>query len=298
MKSHSPFYPSKVMLLGEYSVLTGSEGLAVPVDRYGGYWCETEDGASMQAMSDWLDHLTELAGRGIMQLNLEALRADIAGEVRFCSSIPRGCGLGSSGALTAAVLERYGKVPADLIESRRILAAMESFFHGKSSGLDPLVSLYKRPVLTGRHLQLVDPNIWLQFASADRIFLWDCGRERNTKPLVQYFMRSMEDAAFSSAVHSILMPAVDSGIQGILKNEPDIFERSWRVISEFQLKHLSKMIPSSMMDNWREGLRKDHYFFKLCGAGGGGLFLVYVPQGTSLSGAQSAGFMPLLAPSD
>ena len=108
----------------------------------------------------------------------------------------------------------------------------------------------------------------------------------------------MEDAAFSSAVHSILMPAVDSGIQGILKNEPDIFERSWRVISEFQLKHLSKMIPSSMMDNWREGLRKDHYFFKLCGAGGGGLFLVYVPQGTSLSGAQSAGFMPLLAPSD
>ena len=132
MKSHSPFYPSKVMLLGEYSVLTGSEGLAVPVDRYGGYWCETEDGASMQAMSDWLDHLTELAGRGIMQLNLEALRADIAGEVRFCSSIPRGCGLGSSGALTAAVLERYGKVPADLIESRRILAAMESFFNGKN----------------------------------------------------------------------------------------------------------------------------------------------------------------------
>ena len=45
-----------------------------------------------------------------------------------------------SGAVTACIYDRYVEKSTDLKEIRTRLAQMESFFHGKSSGIDPWVS--------------------------------------------------------------------------------------------------------------------------------------------------------------
>ena len=67
----------------------------------------------------------------------------------FDSSIPQGYGVGSSGALVAAIYDKYASDKITVLENltrdkllklKSIFSMMESFFHGKSSGLDPLNS--------------------------------------------------------------------------------------------------------------------------------------------------------------
>ena len=74
----------------------------------------------------------------------------------FDSSIPQGYGVGSSGALVAAVYDKYafGKITVlenltkeKLLHLKAVFSLMESFFHGKSSGLDPLNSYLSLPIL-------------------------------------------------------------------------------------------------------------------------------------------------------
>ena len=75
----------------------------------------------------------------------------------FESSIPQSYGIGSSGALCAAIYARYttelippsGSITQkDIKELRHIFSGIESFFHGKSSGIDPL-SCYMRALKAG-----------------------------------------------------------------------------------------------------------------------------------------------------
>jgi len=79
-----------------------------------------------------------------------------ATSLYFDSSIPQGYGVGSSGALVAAIYDTYAidKIEATetltrdkLLRLKEIFSLMESFFHGKSSGLDPLNSYLSIPIL-------------------------------------------------------------------------------------------------------------------------------------------------------
>ena len=74
----------------------------------------------------------------------------------FDSSIPQGYGVGSSGALVAAIYDEYASDKITVLENltrdkllqlKTIFSEMESFFHGKSSGLDPLNSYLSIPIL-------------------------------------------------------------------------------------------------------------------------------------------------------
>ena len=74
----------------------------------------------------------------------------------FDSSIPQGYGVGSSGALVASIYDQYAADKITVLENltrdkllklKQIFALMESFFHGKSSGLDPLNSYLSLPIL-------------------------------------------------------------------------------------------------------------------------------------------------------
>ncbi|WP_436570317.1 GHMP family kinase ATP-binding protein, partial [Klebsiella pneumoniae] len=67
----------------------------------------------------------------------------------FRSDIPQGFGLGSSGALVAAIFLRYLDKAGDFKDElkhltmdriqnlKSYLGALEGYFHGKSSGIDP-----------------------------------------------------------------------------------------------------------------------------------------------------------------
>ena len=43
------------------------------------------------------------------------------------------------------------------------------------------------------------------------------------------------------------------------------------------LLYFDKMIPASIKEVWLAGLESKEYFIKLCGAGGGGFFMIYTP---------------------
>ena len=70
----------------------------------------------------------------------------------FDSSIPQGYGIGSSGALVASIYDQYALDKITVLENltkeklqhlKTVFAAMESFFHGKSSGLRPFEQLFE-----------------------------------------------------------------------------------------------------------------------------------------------------------
>jgi mevalonate kinase len=72
--------------------------------------------------------------------DLAELKNDVETGMYFDSSIPQGYGVGSSGALVAAIYDRYAQDKITVLENltrekllqlKNIFSQMESFFHGK-----------------------------------------------------------------------------------------------------------------------------------------------------------------------
>ena len=64
------------------------------------------------------------------------------------TNIPLGYGLGSSGALCAAIIDKYSRERSWTQEKLRSqLQQMESLFHRTSSGIDPLISFLQKPLI-------------------------------------------------------------------------------------------------------------------------------------------------------
>src|SRR5690606_31766161 len=107
---------------------------------------------SLKAFAVYLKKLD----RELVSFDMEALETDIANGMYFDSSIRQGYGIGGSGALVAAIYDRdaTNKITVlenltsdELLQLKKIFGKMESFFHGKSSGLDPLNSYLSLPIL-------------------------------------------------------------------------------------------------------------------------------------------------------
>ncbi len=198
------------------------------------------------------------------------------GELRFESDIPQGYGLGSSGALTAAFYARFSErklLQAPTADLQRELAVLESFFHGRSSGMDPLVSLLRKAIW-----RKPDGSIELLPSDAElppRFSLIDSGQKRRTAPLVQLFMEKCQDPAYARAVEEEYLPATEEAIEAVLQQKEENLAKAMENISLFQWKHMREMIPSSLHQDWKKGLENQDYKMKLCGAGGGGFFLKY-----------------------
>jgi len=85
----------------------------------------------------------------LVSFDFTSFKNDIGSGMYFDSSIPQGYGVGSSGALVASIYDQYAHNKITILENltrdkllklKEIFSFMESFFHGKSSGLDPLNS--------------------------------------------------------------------------------------------------------------------------------------------------------------
>ena len=107
-KCWSPFlnrFCGKVLLFGEYSVVKGGNGLALPFFKYSGNLeknCESVD-ARLEDFAKFLQNSSILNDT----LNIEAFLEDVQDGLRFISDIPQGSGVGSSGALCAAIYSTY-----------------------------------------------------------------------------------------------------------------------------------------------------------------------------------------------
>ena len=266
------FYPSKLLLFGEHTVLRGSQALAMPLLNYGGRWQFSDDKTKQYDLLQLANYIKNLAETGKIAFDTEGVLSALDKGLFFDSTIPRGYGAGSSGALVAALYDRFGLDKSLTIsELKIVLGRIESYFHGESSGLDPLVSYLKKPILIRSDKTMTT----LETAENDLPrFLIDTKQSRKTAPLVTLFLeKTARSPEFNDLILSELVPLVDDAITTFLQNQTALLFETVHHISLFQHRFLPEMIPMPFKNIWLEGLASDVYKLKLCGAGGGGFIL-------------------------
>ena len=271
-------FPGKILIFGEYLVLDHHIGLATPLTST---YCSLHnqqaqkpkvlEGISIRELMDnWISYCVK---HRLNFLDLKRWQNDIKHTLSIDSNIPIGYGLGSSGAVTACIYDQYGECIKDQIETRLRLAKMESFFHGSSSGIDPWVSYSKQSWLfQGNELHAVDEDKIRDFTS--KCVLIDSGIARNTKLLVERFqverkrMKGWQEMVevSNALAKSFLHPTTSINIQ-----------ESIHRLSSLQRKNMSWLIPKNIQVLWDQVLASGNAM-KLCGAGGGGYFLLYDPE--------------------
>lgn len=264
------FYPAKVLLFGEYTVLQGGLSVGLPIANFSSKWEKgtPNDAETLVAFQQFIS--AEFADL----LDLEKWSADIQSGIFLKTTIPVRSGLGSSGNVVAAVYDRYAKSPevTDLYALQTTLARMENFFHGTSSGFDPLI-IYLQSPLIKRENQI---EKWTEF-TLHELYPWllDSKSSRADSPIA-LFNERMSDLAFRSALEAG-MELTNQLIEFTLHQKKEVWD-ALIVLSQWQFNHLDFLIPEKIKPIWEAGLQHRHYLIKLCGAGGGGLFQVWTEQ--------------------
>jgi len=290
MKNEQSFN-SKILLFGEYSIIQDSMGLTLPYNEFNGKLTFDANEMNEQFVTESNDHLEEFANYIQNLLNdkklninfdIDAFKKDIENGMYFQSSIPQGFGVGSSGALVAAVYGKYtkNKISIDnapnketILELKAILAKMESHFHGSSSGVDPLICYLNLPLLINGKNGVEPVKVEMNSLGKGAIFLIDTGISRSTEPLVKYYMQRMEEPTFREFVDKQLKPFANNCIQAFLDGDKETLFAYMKLLSKFQFEHFKPMIPKLFNKMWKRGLDSGEYYLKLCGAGGGGFIL-------------------------
>ncbi len=297
-------FSSKILLFGEYSIILHAMGLAVPYPLFEGKLLIkhiTDSSRRIQQSNNELRAFCQYIKFKIKQNELDAdfdvksLEFDIAQGLFFQANIPQGFGVGSSGALTASLYERYVYNKAiqpspknnpnlsppsneDVLQLKKVFGQMESHFHGSSSGLDPLICYLNTPVLIKSKTQMELPAMPKFEGKNGAVFLLNTGRPRKTEPLVNLFLEKVKNHVFADLCKNELMVYNDSCIQAFLQNDVSNLFTNLRALSAFQLANFETMIPTLFREIWRKGLETNRYYLKLCGAGGGGFILGFTPD--------------------
>lgn len=273
-------YPAKLLLFGEYTVLSGSQALAIPIFNWQGKWSQQKkvDSHWVISYAQWLldQHIiTDAQHASILQ--------DHQDGWLYQADIPEGCGAGSSGALVAAWFDRYCEGNKNNItDAAKVMALMESYFHGKSSGMDPLVSWTQQAIVKDSHPQfhaVIDPGI----PQGWNLYLLDSQTDRSTSALVHTYQEKFSDPDFASSVTKLLIPVVDHAIHFYLSGSQEMLTTCLQQISSFQRKYFDAMIPLSVQQTWDTLMQLPGVIVKLCGAGGGGFFLIFSTGEADLS---------------
>jgi mevalonate kinase len=283
------FFHSKVLLLGEHIINKGATGLAIPFEHYYGVLKFGNLGENKIAASN--QSLTKLAHYIIYHeqlsklYNTNQILEDLERGLYFDSDVPQGYGLGSSGALIAAIYTAYRKPrkkTEELSEVKHELALLESFYHGKSSGLDPIVCFLNKAVLikNGEVTKVFEMPIKKE--GALKIFLINTHIERQTSPYVNLFLKKCEDKQFFDTVTKSLIPANEIAVESLLKCKYTSLMNSVKIISQLQLNILPEFIPDKYKKVWKDGLSGNEFHLKICGAGGGGFIIGFAKAGVDL----------------
>ena len=282
-----PLFYAKILLFGEYGIIKNAKALSIPYNYYKGALRmdgnTTEAAVSSNAkLKAFAEHLTTLDS-ALVTFDHKRLTSDLNKGMYFDSSIPQGYGVGSSGALVAAIYDRYAFEKITVLENltrqkltklKDIFSAMESFFHGKSSGLDPLNSFLSLPILIHSKSKIEPTGIPSQSQKGKAaVFLLDSGMTSETAPLVSIFLDNLEAPAFRKMMKHEFIAISDRCIEHFLSgNISDLFS-DVKKLSSVVLEHFSPMIPKRFRAVWKKGIETNAYYLKLCGSGGGGYIL-------------------------
>ena len=213
--------------------------------------------------------------------NISAFEEDLNNGLYFDSSIPQGFGVGSSGALVAAVYERYcedkiAKNPeksSDIKSLKAIFSWMESYFHGKSSGIDPTICYMGLPLLIKSKDELGSVDLPMQQAGNGAVFLLNSGIPGETQPMVEIFMEKLKEEGFRSMLKNQFVKYNDACIKAFVDGDTKPLFSNLKKLSKLVLENFEPMIPKGFHDLWKQGLESEEYFLKLCGSGGGGFIM-------------------------
>jgi mevalonate kinase len=265
------FYPAKLLLFGEHTVLQGSQALAMPLPKFSGRWQFSADKTLQYNLADFNIYLKDLVEKGEIALNTDGVSQELSQGLHFKSNIPNGYGVGSSGALVAALYDVFCETQTeDLAELKTILGKMESFFHGASSGFDPLVCYIRKPILIKNDRSLA---VLEEVKNDAHVFLLDTGIPRKGEHMIRLFTEKSQNPAFKDLIINDLLPNIDEAITCFLQNQPSLLFETLHKISLFQYRYFPEAVPLSHKNVWLEGLNSEVYKLKLCGSGGGGFIL-------------------------
>jgi mevalonate kinase len=285
-----PLFYSKILLFGEYGIIEDSKGLSIPYNFYKGT-LKISDNPSKEAINSnesllrFASYLSKLQKDNpeLVSFDLVALKNDLANGMYFDSSIPQGYGVGSSGALVAAIYDKYATDKITVLENltrekllklKTVFSNMECFFHGKSSGLDPLNSYLSLPILINSKDNIEPTGIPSQILDGKgAVFLLDSGIVGETAPMVSIFMESLKDQGFRTMLKSQFIKYTDNCVDNFLHGDIKSLFANTKKLSKVVLSHFKPMIPEQFHQVWQKGIDTNDYYLKLCGSGGGGYIL-------------------------
>ena len=282
-----PLFYSKILLFGEYGIIKDSKGLSIPYNFYNGA-LKVDDNTSSDALKSneslkqFAAYLKDINPE-LVVFDIERLSADVNAGMYFDSSIPQGYGVGSSGALVAAIYDKYAQNKITVLENltrkkllilKSIFSEMESFFHGKSSGLDPLNSYLSIPILINSKDNIEATGIPSQKSEGKgAVFLLDSGIIGETAPMVSIFMENMKQEGFRKMLKDQFIKHTDACVEDFLKGDIKSLFKNTKQLSKVVLNHFKPMIPQQFHELWKKGIETNEYYLKLCGSGGGGYIL-------------------------
>ena len=281
-----PLFYAKILLFGEYGIIKDSKGLAIPFNTYKGALKKSVDLTNTQQNSNqnlnkFYLHLKTIPS-SIVKFRFKEFKNDLNEGMYFDSSIPQGYGVGSSGALVAALYDKYADNKITILENltrdkllklKNIFGEMESFFHGKSSGLDPLNSYLSLPILINSKTDLEATGIPSQKQGKGAVFLMDSEQVGETAPMVEIFMEKMKNEGFRKMINEEFATHTDACIHDFLQGDVKSLFTNVKQLSKVVLGNFKPMIPTKFHQVWQKGIESDDYYLKLCGSGGGGYFL-------------------------
>lgn len=296
-------YYAKILLFGEYGIIEDSMGLSIPYHFFKGSF-DFSGGKSLdsngveisaevsavqftsnQSIREYVNHLEamQLAGDLPCGFRFDAIHRDLDAGLYFDSSIPQGFGVGSSGALVAAIYNQYSVAPITqddimlgdrLSQLKGILAKLESYFHGKSSGLDPLICYLNLPILIKGRGDLGTVGIPTENAEGKgAIFLMNSGSPGKTQNMVSIFLNRLKEDGFRNMVKTQLKKQNDDCVKSFLKGDVNQLFGHLKGLSQLLLDNFRPMIPDHFEQVWKQGIDSGDYYLKLCGSGGGGFIL-------------------------
>lgn len=291
-------FPGKILLFGEYTIIIGSKALVLPFRKFSGKLEMPEEeeepvesgGKPGQAhalrsnddllgLLQYLEKL-EAAGNLAEGFDISRFMEQVIGGLFFHSSIPEAYGAGSSGALVAAIYDEFGPGGSrlgtqDFNRLRRVLGQIESYYHGTSSGIDPLCCYLNNAVLFDGDVAY-PVNVPVS-PPGTGFFLLDTGSPGMTGPMIEYFKSLIQEPGFLDMINDSLIPLIERNIDLLLETDSGLAANMQR-LSEMQYTSFRRMIPQAFHRIWHYGLQTGLFSLKLCGSGGGGYLIGYTAR--------------------
>ena len=271
-------FNSKILLFGEYGIMHDSNALSIPYKKFNGSLSKSDhlsedqkiSNRNIESLYEYIiqeDYLNDI-------INSDNLKEEIDSGLYFDSNIPIGSGLGSSGALVSSIISRYSKVDLKSFsnsEIKKIMSLVESKFHGNSSGFDPAVSYFNKPMLySNQKIKLIERIAFKDF----KVYIIDSQIDSSTKKMIKVFEDKISKSEFRLFFNSKFINNTNQCIDHLI-NSSKLFRDSVKELSNDTLHNFQEMIPEKLKNKWKEGIKNDSYYMKLCGSGGGGFFLAY-----------------------